>query len=138
MGTGEVELQQISHCSKGRGKLRKFTRARPGNRDIQKGAQIAGVSQRIQLRQPLVQTRIGQSHRVAETSGLWLAEYGFSVAGVPVDLLDERWTSQAAELSLSESKGGRKKRREAVDAVAATLLLRTYLERQFPSQAPCE
>jgi putative Holliday junction resolvase len=60
------------------------------------------------------------------------------VTGVPVDLLDERWTSQAAELSLSESKGGRKKRREAVDAVAATLLLRTYLERQFPSQAPCE
>jgi putative Holliday junction resolvase len=58
--------------------------------------------------------------------------------GVPVDLLDERWTSRAAELSLSESKGGRKKRREAVDAVAATLLLRTYLERQFPSQAPCE
>jgi putative Holliday junction resolvase len=58
--------------------------------------------------------------------------------GVPVDLLDERWTSQAAELSLSESKGGRKKRREAVDAVAATLLLRTYLERQFPSRAPSE
>jgi putative Holliday junction resolvase len=58
--------------------------------------------------------------------------------GIPVDVLDERWTSQAAELSLSESKGGRKKRREAVDAVAATLLLRTYLERQFPSQAPSE
>jgi len=58
--------------------------------------------------------------------------------GVPVDVLDERWTSQAAELSLSESKGGRKKRREAVDAVAATLLLRTYLEREFPSQAPSE
>jgi len=58
--------------------------------------------------------------------------------GIPVDLLDERWTSQAAELSLSESKGGRKKRREAVDAVAATLLLRTYLEHQFPSQAPRE
>jgi putative Holliday junction resolvase len=58
--------------------------------------------------------------------------------GVPVDLLDERWTSQAAERSLSETKGGRKKRREAVDAVAATLLLRTYLERQFPSRAPCE
>ncbi len=58
--------------------------------------------------------------------------------GLPVDLLDERWTSQAAELSLRESKGGRKKRRDAVDAVAATLLLRTYLEREFPSQAPCE
>ena len=60
------------------------------------------------------------------------------VTGVPVDLLDERWTSQAAELALSESKGGRKRRREAVDAVAAALLLRTYLERQFAAQAPCE
>jgi len=58
--------------------------------------------------------------------------------GLPVDLLDERWTTRAAELSLSETKGGRKKRREAVDAVAATLLLRTYLERESASQAPCE
>ncbi len=60
------------------------------------------------------------------------------VTGLPVDLLDERWTSRAAELSLSETKGGRKKRREAVDSVAATLLLRTYLERQLASPAPCE
>jgi putative Holliday junction resolvase len=58
--------------------------------------------------------------------------------GIPVDLLDERWTSQAAERSLSESKRGRKQRREAVDAVAATLLLRTYLEREFPSRMSCE
>jgi putative Holliday junction resolvase len=50
-------------------------------------------------------------------------------SGLPVELLDERWTSQAAELSLDESKLGRKRRREAVDSVAATLLLRTYLER---------
>ena len=50
-------------------------------------------------------------------------------AGVPVELLDERWTSRAADRSLSESKGGRRKRKEAVDSVAATLLLRTYLER---------
>jgi len=57
---------------------------------------------------------------------------------LPVDLLDERWTTQAAELSLSETKGGRKKRREAVDAVAATLLLRTYLERESAAQRPCE
>ncbi len=57
--------------------------------------------------------------------------------GLPVDLLDERWTSRAADRSLSETKGGRKKRREAVDAVAATLLLRTYLERQWASRAPC-
>ena len=58
--------------------------------------------------------------------------------GLPVDLLDERWTSRAAERSLSETKGGRKKRREVVDSVAATLLLRTYLERQLAAQAACE
>jgi putative Holliday junction resolvase len=58
--------------------------------------------------------------------------------GLPVDLLDERWTSRAAERSLSESKGGRKRRREAVDSVAATLLLRTYLEsrRSDPVTSP--
>lgn len=50
--------------------------------------------------------------------------------GVPVDLLDERWTTRAAERSLAESKRGRRRRREAVDSVAATLLLRTYLEQQ--------
>ncbi len=55
------------------------------------------------------------------------------LTGLPVDLLDERWTSRAAERSLSESKGGRKRRREVVDSVAATLLLRTYLESQEPS-----
>ena len=58
------------------------------------------------------------------------------LTGLPVDLLDERWTSRAAERSLSESKGGRKRRREAVDSVAATLLLRTYLECRIPGQVP--
>jgi putative Holliday junction resolvase len=58
------------------------------------------------------------------------------LTGLPVDLLDERWTSRAAERSLGESKGGRKRRREAVDSVAATLLLRTYLERRIPGQVP--
>ncbi len=50
--------------------------------------------------------------------------------GLPVDLLDERWTTRAAVGSLGESKRGRKRRAEAVDSVAATLLLRTYLERR--------
>jgi len=58
------------------------------------------------------------------------------LTGLPVDLLDERWTSRAAERSLGESKSGRKRRREAVDSVAATLLLRTYLECRIPGQVP--
>ena len=73
----------------------------------------------------------------SEAARRFAAELG-EATGLPVELLDERWTTQAAELSLSETKGGRKKRREAVDAVAATFLLRTYLERESASQAPCE
>jgi len=49
--------------------------------------------------------------------------------GLPVEMLDERWTTREAERSLSESKSGRRKRREAVDSAAATLLLQTWLAR---------
>lgn len=61
-----------------------------------------------------------------------------SSTGVPVELLDERWTTRAADMSLGESKQGRKRRTQAVDSVAATLLLRTYLERRVsaPDAAP--
>jgi putative Holliday junction resolvase len=51
------------------------------------------------------------------------------MAGLPVEMLDERWTTREAERALGESPRGRRKRREAVDSAAATLLLRAYLER---------
>jgi len=51
------------------------------------------------------------------------------MSGLPVEMLDERWTTREAERALRESSSGRRKRREAVDSAAATLLLRTYLER---------
>jgi putative Holliday junction resolvase len=49
--------------------------------------------------------------------------------GRSVDLFDERWTSRAAERALRETRGTRPARGE-VDAAAATLLLRTWLERR--------
>ncbi len=61
--------------------------------------------------------------------------------GVPVEVLDERWTTREAERSLratghrvgghdSRTKSrGKRLGRGAVDAVAASLLLSTYLER---------
>jgi len=57
--------------------------------------------------------------------------------GLPVEMLDERWTTQEADRALRESgltgrKG--KKKRQVIDAVAATLLLRTYLERRTRSE----
>lgn len=56
-------------------------------------------------------------------------------AGIPVDTLDERWTSMEAERLLAGAPGKRRsdKRAErrakgAVDEMAASIILRTYLE----------
>ena len=48
--------------------------------------------------------------------------------GVPVEYLDERWTSREAERTLSDAGVSRKKQRGRVDPIAAALLLRTWLE----------
>lgn len=50
--------------------------------------------------------------------------------GLRVDLLDERLTTVEAERSLRESGRKGAKRRAVVDAVAASILLRTHLERR--------
>jgi putative pre-16S rRNA nuclease len=51
---------------------------------------------------------------------------------LPVDLLDERWTSAEAERHLRAAgrRASRRRERGEVDAVAAALLLSTYLERR--------
>jgi putative Holliday junction resolvase len=55
-------------------------------------------------------------------------------AGVPVDTLDERWTSREAERSLREmGRTSKRRARGEVDAIAATLLLRSFLERRAAS-----
>ena len=52
-----------------------------------------------------------------------------TLAGVPVETFDERLTTAAAERSLIEAGTRRDARRQAVDRVAATLLLQGYLDR---------
>ncbi|WDL96309.1 Holliday junction resolvase RuvX [Alicyclobacillus sp. ALC3] len=47
---------------------------------------------------------------------------------LPVELFDERLTTVQAERMLIGADVSRKKRRQVVDAVAATLLLQTYLD----------
>ena len=71
--------------------------------------------------------RAGPQAEAARAFAVTLAEK----AGIPVDTLDERWTSVAAERSLRET-GRRTIERHGkgvVDEVAATLLLGAYLER---------
>ena len=49
-------------------------------------------------------------------------------AGVPVDTLDERWTSREAERILREQGHDGRRTKRHVDEVAASIILRTYLE----------
>jgi putative Holliday junction resolvase len=51
-------------------------------------------------------------------------------SGLPVEMLDERLTTVAAERSLLEGGARRAKRRQAVDRVAAALLLQSSLDRK--------
>lgn len=55
---------------------------------------------------------------------------------LPVDLLDERWTTREAERALEGgSRKGRRKKKAVLDSVAATVLLRAYLERRAGGHA---
>ena len=57
-----------------------------------------------------------------------------TAAGVPVIAWDERLTTKAAEQMLIEADVSRKKRKGAVDRIAAALLLKSYLEHQSSLQ----
>lgn len=54
---------------------------------------------------------------------------------VPVAYVDERWTSLAAERSLHEMGLRQRDARRHVDAIAATLVLRTYLAQSAARRA---
>jgi putative Holliday junction resolvase len=56
-------------------------------------------------------------------------------SGIPVDTLDERWTTREAERALHASGGSKKSKRKARksgerDSMAASIILRTWLERE--------
>ncbi|MCX6099867.1 MAG: Holliday junction resolvase RuvX [Candidatus Bipolaricaulota bacterium] len=49
---------------------------------------------------------------------------------LPVDLLDERWTSSEAERVMLEGNLSRERRKELRDGLAAVLILQAYLARR--------
>jgi putative Holliday junction resolvase len=69
---------------------------------------------------------LGERARLARD----FAEQMAQRANVRVELQDERLTSVQAERILRETKPGRRRRKEDVDRVAATLILQAWLDRR--------
>lgn len=66
-------------------------------------------------------------------AAMWLADAIRERTGLPVDLFDERLTSHAAEGRLAAwEELTKKRRRKRVDALAATILLQSYLDSAQP------
>jgi putative Holliday junction resolvase len=57
-----------------------------------------------------------------------LAAVAAEATGLPVELVDERFTTKTAEAALLEGDVGRAKRKELRDKVAAAVLLQGYLD----------
>jgi putative Holliday junction resolvase len=107
-----------------------FIECRGGERDLEALRSLAAERgiESIVIGLPLhLNGRRGPEAQAAERFAKRLE----AATGLPVDLFDERWTTREAERELREQAGGRRRRRERgiVDATAATILLRTYLER---------
>jgi putative Holliday junction resolvase len=71
----------------------------------------------------------GRSGPEAEAARAFAAAVA-EATGLDVDLMDERWTTREAERALRATQPRARKRREQVDAAAAAILLRTWLERE--------
>ncbi len=56
------------------------------------------------------------------------------VVGVPVELHDERLSTVTAHQALREAGVAGRKRRRVVDAMAATVILQSWLDAQRPEQ----
>ena len=68
---------------------------------------------------------VSDKAREAMAFGTWLTE----LTGLPVDYMDERFTSVEAGYYLREAKMTMKQRKKRVDKIAAQILLTTYIER---------
>ena len=60
------------------------------------------------------------------------AEQAAAHLGLPLEFWDERLTTVAAERALLEADVRRRRRREVIDQVAATLILQGYLAARRP------
>lgn len=69
--------------------------------------------------------RVSEKAKEAMAFGAWLTE----LTGLPVDYMDERFTSVEAGYYLREAKMTLKQRKKRTDKIAAQILLSNYIER---------
>jgi putative Holliday junction resolvase len=74
--------------------------------------------------------RMDGSYGPEAKAAIALADGIRQASGLPVELVDERLTTVAAERSLLEGGVRRAKRRQSVDRVAAAMLLQSHLDRR--------
>jgi putative holliday junction resolvase len=77
--------------------------------------------------QPLHMT--GEAGEMAEEAARFAARLG-KATGIGVELVDERLTTWEAERTVRETRSAAKRKRGAIDDVAAAVLLRDYLEKR--------
>ena len=92
-------------------------------------AQIARTSEAARIVVGLPR-RLDGSHGPEAKAAQSLADAIRKESGLPVELVDERLTTVAAERSLIAGGVRREKRRLSVDRVAATLMLQAHLDRR--------
>ena len=89
--------------------------------------------ERLVLGLPLhMDGRHGEQAAEVKAFGTQLAQQ----TGIPVDYVDERWTTLEAERTMRELGVRRARQSGQLDATAAALLLRTYLERRREAPEP--
>jgi len=103
--------------------------AEPRDTLVERLAEVARQNEvtRIVVGLPL---RMDGSHGPEARSAQQLAAALRKAARLPVELVDERLTTAAAERSLIAGGVRRASRRQTVDRVAAALLLQTHLDKK--------
>lgn len=79
--------------------------------------------------------RLDGSEGASAIDARGIAEQLHRRTGLPVEMWDERFTTAAAERSLIAAGQRRARRRETIDAVAATLLLQSWLDSRRGSSS---
>jgi putative Holliday junction resolvase len=95
-------------------------------------ARLAGIAREIEATRIVVglPRRLDGSFGPEAKAARALADALRKESRLPVELVDERLTTAAAERSLVAGGMRRARRRETIDRVAATLLLQSHLDRK--------